>query len=250
MIKASIGLMVGSLCPDRLAGSRKKKSTHRWPFYGVTLGLLLIVVLVNTAAAQSPGRPPGPAIGPAAPGPGSEGSLVGPPEEIPAWQARWELARLLAYSKKYGEALEEYRKVLKEKPDLVEARGEMAKVLYWAGQQDEALKMMEQLPGGQVSPEMLLIKADLLAAAKRYPEAEELYKAYLHNNPADLAARFKLAQILSWMKKYLPALTEYETILKARPDDFQVRRHYALVLSWAGRHQEAAEELKKSLAGK
>jgi len=60
---------------------------------------------------------------------------VKPGEEIPDWVARWELARVLSYAKRYDESITEYEKVLKEKPDLTEAKLEMAKVLFWKGDQ-------------------------------------------------------------------------------------------------------------------
>lgn len=182
-----------------------------------------------------------PASGPKEAGMESQG------DEIPAWRARWELARLLSYTKRYDESLQQYRKLLAEKPGLSQARAEMAKVLYWAGRKTEALKELEQLPGGQGSPETTLLKADLMAADKRYSEAVELYRKYLKDKPDDLGARFRLAQVLSWSGQYPPALKEYETILSQKPDDMQVRRHYAFVLSWAGQFEKAAKELKKTL---
>ncbi len=182
-----------------------------------------------------------PAAGP------KEAGLTAEGDEIPAWRARWELARLLSYTKRFDESLKEYRKLLGEKPDLAEARTEMAKVLYWAGHKAEALKTLEQLSGGQTTPETKLLKADLLASDKRYPEAIQLYREYLKGKPADLAVRFRLAQVLSWSGQYPPALQEYETILSQKPDDVQVRRHYAFVLSWAGEFGRAAKELKRTL---
>jgi len=194
----------------------------------------------KTAPAAEP-APILPSTGPKQAGLGTEG------DEIPAWRARWELARLLSYTKRYDESLQQYRKLLAEKPGLNEARAEMAKVLYWAGRKTEALKELEQLPGGQASPETKLLKADLMTSDKRYPEAIALYREYLKDKPADSAARFRLAQVLSWSGQYPPALKEYEAILSQKPDDVQVRRHYAFVLSWAGQFEKAAKELEKTL---
>ncbi|KMY67648.1 hypothetical protein AAU61_06995 [Desulfocarbo indianensis] len=182
-----------------------------------------------------------PAAGPKEAGMTAEG------DEIPGWRARWELARLLSYAKRYDDSLAQYRKLLAEKPRLDQARAEMAKVLYWAGQPGEALAALEQMPAGQASPEAKLLKADLLAADKRYPQALELYRAYLDDKPDDLAARFRLAQALSWTGQYPAALKEYEIILAKQPDDVQVRRYYAFVLSWAGQFARAASELEKTL---
>src|SRR6056297_3335954 len=67
-------------------------------------------------------------------------------EEIPDWQARLELARLLSYTKRYKESVLQYKKVLNQKPDLAEVRLELARVLYWKGDLDEAEKMFSSVP--------------------------------------------------------------------------------------------------------
>jgi tetratricopeptide (TPR) repeat protein len=153
-------------------------------------------------------------------------------ETIPDWQARLELARLLSYLKRYDESIGEYQKVIREKPDSVEARTEMGQVLFWSGKREEALKTLEQVPLEKMDDQARTVLADLYGAQKRYDQAE---------------ARLKLADLLSWNKRYRESLAQYEIILKARPDDQQVRRKYALVLSWAGRKAEAIKELRKTL---
>jgi tetratricopeptide (TPR) repeat protein len=216
---------------------------------GVVLALALDLCAGNPAVGSDKDRPAMqneperimPSAGPGQAGINDEGN------DIPAWRARWELAKLLSYTKRFDESLKQYRKLLAEKPGLDEARAEMAKVLYWAGRKSEALMNLEQLSGGQASSEIKLLKADLLAADKRYPEAIQLYRGYLEEKPGDLAVRFRLAQVLSWAGQYPPALKEYETILAQKPDDVQVRRHYGLVLSWAGQFEKAAKELKMTL---
>jgi tetratricopeptide (TPR) repeat protein len=169
------------------------------------------------------------------------------PGEIPAWQARWELARTLTYLKRYEESLGEYRKLLQQKPDLSAARAEMANVLFWAGRPKEALAELERIPSGSLGDRDSVLMADLYAAEKRYEQARPLYAEYLNRHPDDQAVRLKLAQLLSWTKQYEASLTEYEKILKARPEDVQVRRKYAQVLLWASRYGEAAAELRKTL---
>lgn len=172
---------------------------------------------------------------------------VKPGEEIPNWVARWELARVLSYAKRYDESITQYGKLLKEKPDLVEAKVEMAKVLFWKGDQKTAVKILEQVPPKDLKGDTKVLMADLLVAQKDYAKAEPLYEAHLDSHPEDQAARLKLAEMLSWQKKYDASLREYRKILKALPDDIQVRRRYAFVLIWAGKHSEAASELQKTL---
>ena len=172
---------------------------------------------------------------------------VKPGEEIPDWVARWELAKVLSYMKRYDESVTEYEKLLKEKPDLVDAKVELANVLFWKGDDKAAIKTLEQIPPKDITGETKVLMADLFVTQKDYGKAEPLYRAHLDSHPEDQAVRLKLAEMLSWQKKYDASLTEYRKILKARPDDIQVRRRYAFVLIWAGKHSEAASELKKTL---
>jgi tetratricopeptide (TPR) repeat protein len=110
---------------------------------------------------------------------------------IPDWQARLELARLLSYLKKYDESVAEYAKVLREKPDAVEARAEMGQVLFWSGRRDEALKALEQVPPEKMDDQTRAVLADLYAAQKKYDRAEALYRAYLDKHPEDWGTRLK-----------------------------------------------------------
>lgn len=177
----------------------------------------------------------------------SQPKRVKPGEEIPDWVARWELARVLSYAKRYDESITEYRKVLKEKPDLVDAKVELAKVFFWKGDDKAAIKTLEQIPPKNITGDTKVLMADLFVTQKDYGKAEALYRAHLDSHPEDQAVRLKFAEMLSWQKEYDASLTEYRKILKARPDDIQVRRRYAFVLIWAGKHSEAASELKKTL---
>lgn len=174
-------------------------------------------------------------------------SLAAEPDSIPDWRARLELARTLSYAKKLDESVAEYQKVLKEKPDLSEAKAELATVLFWQGKQKESLLLIEQLDKPSLTPEARLAAADMYAARTNYPKAEALYLEHLSTKPDDHATRVKLADVLSWEKKFDAAIKEYETVLRALPQDQQVIRKYGMVLGWAGRHAEAAEQLRKTL---
>lgn len=167
--------------------------------------------------------------------------------EIPAWVARLELARVLSYAKRYDEAVVEYRKLLAAKPDLLEARIEMANVLAWKGDLDAMERLLEGIPHQKLDPDSKLLLAEAWVAKKEYQRAESLFRDYLRQRPENQRARLKLAEMLSWQKKYDAALKEYRTILKAHPEDLQVRRKYAFVLIWRGNFDEAAQELKKTL---
>ena len=168
-------------------------------------------------------------------------------EDIQDWQARWELARLLSYTKRYEESLAQYRRLLQEKPDLPKALLEMAAVWSWSGKTSEAVALLRNVPQQKMDNEMRAAMADIFIAAKDYPAAEALLTEYLQLSPNDDIMRLKLAELLSWAKRYSASLEAYELILKHRPNDTQVRRKYAYVLLWAGKRDQATEELRKSL---
>ena len=168
-------------------------------------------------------------------------------EDIPDWQARWELARLLSYVKRYNESIAAYRKVLAAKPDLIEAKAELAKVLIAGGRPEDALALFKQIPADRLDDASRIMLGDLYAYQQQYDTAIEIYGQYLQAHPDNHTVRLRLAEVLSWSKQYDAALTEYRQLLKERPDDRQIRRKYALVLAWAKHTDEAIAELKKTL---
>jgi len=172
---------------------------------------------------------------------------TGSKEIIPDWLARWELARVLSYVKKYDESVMEYKKLITERPTLVEAKIEMANVLYWQGKMSDSLRELETIPVKAMTDKTRLLMADLYVDQKKYGLAESLYRSYLDKNRDDLKVRLKLAETLSWSRKYDASLDEYKKILNVKPSDAQVRRKYAFVLIWAGRHSDAARELRSTL---
>lgn len=174
-------------------------------------------------------------------------AYTGKTEEVPDWVARWELARALSYSKRYDESVAEYKKLLAERPDLLKAKAEMAKVLFWQGKKQEAASILESLETRQTDDESRLLLADLYVSRKAYKKAQPLYRAYLERHPGNHAVRIKLAEMLSWDKQYEASLKEYRQLLAALPDDIQIRRKYAFVLMWTKKYDEAAAELKKTL---
>lgn len=174
-------------------------------------------------------------------------SLTDPESDIPAWKARWELARVLNYTKRSKDAEAEYRALLKEKPELAEAKLELAATLFWDGHKDEAAPLLAELDPAQLSEDGRALLARLLISQGRPAEAILLLQAYLEKHPDEDALRVKLAEALSWTKAYPEALAQYELLLKKHATDVQLRRRYGMVLMWVGRHAEAAEEFKKTL---
>lgn len=168
-------------------------------------------------------------------------------ETIPNWQARWELARILSYVKKYQESIVEYERVLSERPDLSEARLEMANVLNWMGSHEKAIRIYEEFPSDKLDDRTRIAMADIYLEKKQYDKAIALYQNYLDTHPQDHHIRAKLADALSWTGKYVEAIAIYKKILIQVPNDIQIRRKYAFVLIWNNQHDSAITELRKTL---
>lgn len=168
-------------------------------------------------------------------------------QDISEWQARLELADLLAGTGRFSEAEVQYQKVLAAQPDNEAARRGMARILAWTGRGDEAALLFSNLPGDQMTSEDRMLLADHHIGLREYSKAVEQLDAILAENPNADSARLKLAQVLSWDGRLKESIDQYEQLLKRRPNDIQVRRKYAQVLSWAGRNDDAIRELKRTL---
>jgi tetratricopeptide (TPR) repeat protein len=172
---------------------------------------------------------------------------VGKTEDIPDWVARWELSRLLGNAGRFVESVAEYEKLLAESPALHTARAEMATVLFWSGKPGEAIRQFERVPAQGLSYEQRTTMAEVYAALGDFGRAETIFRQCLRSKPGDFKVKLKLAESLAWAGKYDESLSEYRLYLKSKPGDVQARRKYAFTLIWAGKHGLAVDELRKSL---
>jgi tetratricopeptide (TPR) repeat protein len=208
------------------------------------IGLILFILVASALQAQDKPSPPQPNI--------LDPDYLNRPQDsekemIPDWQARWELARILSYVKKYPESITEYERLLSERPELSEARLEMAHVLNWMGSPEKAIRIYEEIPSDKLDDRSRIEMADIYLAKKQYNQAMTLYQNYLETHPQDYQVRAKLADALSWSGKYAEAIAVYKKILIQVPNDKQIRRKYAFVLIWSNQHEAAIAELRKTL---
>jgi len=166
--------------------------------------------------------------------------------KIPDWIVRWEYAQVLSYLGRHHEAIAEYRVVLREQPDLLKAKEELVKVLFWKGDLSGAEEALRSLPASE-SSDLQLIKAHLLTRKGHHREATLLLQSLVERSPRDPKLRFFLSQSLLWGKDVPRAITELQLLTREHPQDKQLRRHLARALTIGGRHREAAKELAASL---
>jgi tetratricopeptide (TPR) repeat protein len=115
----------------------------------------------------------------------------------PSAAARTDLARVLSWSGRYGEAESQYRQLLADDPNDAEALRGLARVTTWRG----------DLAGGEV-----------------------LWRQLVAMNPDDAEAHVGLSQVLRWRGQPRAALTHAEAAVRLRPGD----RDALEQLAWAG----------------
>ena len=88
----------------------------------------------------------------------------------------------------------------------------------------EALAALERAPSRELTPEEVAERAEskqtamtslgqLLIATDRFPEAEQLNRTYLQENPTDVSAQSNLAVVLAKQGKKAEAMQTYESLL-------------------------------------
>lgn len=130
------------------------------------------------------------------------------PAYLPALR---ELGNAQAGAKQLTQAAETFRAYLQRSPDN-DVRLQLARVLSWSGQLDEARKTYEEL---------------------------------LANQPANFDAALGMAQTTAWQGKTDEAVEQFNVILKQRPGNRDALLGKAQVLSWAGRSDEAIPILEE-----
>ncbi len=192
-------------------------------------------------------------------------------------EIRVALGQVLSWQQQFEEAGRLYREALQAEPTLVEAQRGLADLAYWQGNQSEAVQRYEALwaethdpeiasqlktirsewratapPAAEPppptpavhEPEMRAIasameQATRFEVAKRYPEAEGVYREALREHPDNDEIRTALARVLSWQGTHAEATTLYREVLARHPDDQDIRLALAQVLSWQKQFEEA-----------
>ena len=179
----------------------------------------------------------------------------------------------LAREGEYEEALEILRRLHREAPEHFGIRGDLAAVLSWAGEDEEALEIGVRLPFWELDP----IVAEAVARSARnegqpgiavgiyrqvlpgHPDRVEIHVgltlAYLEwEKPTEAAsradelvdrfgehpdARVAAGHVYRALERTDDALTNYQAAIQARPDDFETHRAAFHLLADDGRFHEA-----------
>jgi len=170
------------------------------------------------------------------------------PPAITDATARLELARTLRDDGQLAQAADEYRKLLPADQKQTGAAIELAEILVWQKQLDDATRQLAAIPDDQLGTDGHRTLGELAVQQSAFAKAAEHFAKAVALRPDDDRTRFAYAEALTWLKKYDDALEQFAILLEHKPNDVQLRRHYAQVLGWAGKRQAAIEQWRKSLS--
>jgi tetratricopeptide (TPR) repeat protein len=130
-----------------------------------------------------------------------------------------------------------YRYHLAAHPDDVEAEIGLARALAWSGRYDEAITTYEAaLPhAGEYQTEIRLGIARVTAWKDAHEDARALYDVILAAAPGNLDARLGRAQVTNWSGRHREAAAAYAGILADHPGNADAREGLAAAQYWMGR---------------
>lgn len=161
-------------------------------------------------------------------------------------------AEFLRGQKRYGEALELYRDIIKADPDFALVYAGMGDSFYRLGRYEEAVssmkKVFELLPDFPMAPTLHYFMGQALRELGRYDEAEEHYKSTLRTAPNFKEGLNSLAGLLMVQERYEEALGHYQTLVEIEPGNAVVHSQIGIALFKTGKTEEALASLDRALS--
>jgi len=158
-------------------------------------------------------------------------------------------AKLLAAEGNYAESEEQYRELLRLRPDVPWHYTSLGALLVRADKTDQGIEVLKD--GLRRMPDSVVLLSNLASTfmkAGRFAEASESSRATLKLDPRN----FDALVIAGWSEdmrgRWTEAAAFYREALNVEPENKTVRMKYAFVLGASGRSEEAArmdEALKK-----
>jgi tetratricopeptide (TPR) repeat protein len=128
------------------------------------------------------------------------------------------LIDLLNQQKRYGEAEDWLHKYIAQNPKDTQAPALLAKLLAAQGKSDEAIPVLESSEKSSPSAAVERQLAGLYLQAKKYQQAEPLFRALVQQNASDADLHFGLGLALLYQLKYAAAESELLQAVKLKPD--------------------------------
>ncbi|MBW2466127.1 MAG: tetratricopeptide repeat protein [Deltaproteobacteria bacterium] len=160
--------------------------------------------------------------------------------DLPQWKIIWDAARNNALKGDFDEALHFYKALLKMKNNLDEARWEMARLLMYLKRWDEAVEPLERLTGSE--PDSTLYISSLgkvMWEMKQYERAVDLFHKIYLSNPTDQMALAGLVEGLTKLERKDEALPYLEQLSRQEPTNRGVRRYLAFLFYDEKKYEKA-----------
>ena len=148
----------------------------------------------------------------------------------------------------YTKAAEHYRAAYRANPNNIDVLHDLAQVLGWQRQFDEALPLYRQLLEKTNRADYILEFARVLVWAGKDEEAVEHYQSYLNRNPSDFRARNEFGRVLGRRRDFSGASAQFNYVLRFQPENAEARLGLAQVMSWSGQYQSSLSETERILA--
>ena len=141
---------------------------------------------------------------------------------------RMEYGRSLLERGRLAEAIEQFERVLDERPRDREVLGTLAELYSWRGRTEARIEMHERLLAlGSASPSRRRTLAELYFQHGRPGDGIDQLEQILKQRPEDLELRRELANRYFWNGRPEDGIDQLERIVEARPEDLELRRELA-----------------------
>lgn len=156
-------------------------------------------------------------------------------------QIRFELAELLIRQNDFPGAIQELRLVVRQQPGNLKAAVTLARLYLWTKNYAEAIQILQPLQSrGQLKAADLTELARAYTWSKQYPQAIQTYQEALRLAKAPEAKVFaELGDAYLYAKNLPQAVLNYRKALELDPAPAAIRKKLALALSWDKQDQEA-----------
>jgi tetratricopeptide (TPR) repeat protein len=155
------------------------------------------------------------------------------------------LAKQAAGVGEEGEAAEYLENVLEIFPDIEDVKVPLGTLYFKLNEFDKALALLEDVPEGDLTPDVLNNLGAACLNAKAYERAESYLKQAIKDRPTYAEPQKNLAMLYKAQDREDDAITAYEKYIDLSPEDIDTRHSYALYLTKVGRWSEAAEVLEQ-----
>lgn len=152
-------------------------------------------------------------------------------EAAPQWKGLWNEARKSALQGDFAKAERQYRALLVLKDNLVEARWELARIMMYLKRWQEAGDLLELLIEAEPdSIQYINALGKVMWETTQYERAVDLFRKAYEKNQADRTALAGLVEGLIKLDRGSEALPYLEQLVRQEPTNRAIRRYLAFLL--------------------